>query len=314
MFSLFFIIRSLPTRSGPGVTIALPGCELGNRPRRAERRVADPGRRRRGGEGLREMAGDREGQPSREDAPRILVVEDDPTISDLLAYNLRRAGYHVHQERSGTGGLEAALAGEGDLVLLDLMLPGLDGISAAREIERRRPGLPIIMLTARGDRETMLKGFAAGAADYVTKPFDMDVLLARIQARLRGPKAGSAPLRRRRLQVGDAVIDPDDRTLSGPAGTVELKPREFGLLELLFAEPGRLFEREEIVERVWHHRYLPGSRSLDVHVRRVRSKLSEVGCATRIDTERTVGYRATAGGISGGTESPGDRESRGGAA
>lgn len=224
---------------------------------------------------------------------RILVVEDDPTISDLLAYNLRRADYDVRQERSGTAGLEAALDGEGDLLLLDLMLPGLDGISAAREIKRRRPDLPIIMLTAKDDRETVLRGFQAGADDFVAKPFDMDVLLARIGARLR--TRNPAHVERRKHQMGDAVIDPDGRTLSGPGGTVDLKPREYGLLELLFSEPGRLFEREEIVERVWHHRYLPGSRSLDVHVRRVRRKLSEVGCAVLIETERGVGYRTRVG-------------------
>jgi DNA-binding response OmpR family regulator len=232
------------------------------------------------------------GTAPRESRPCILLVEDDATISDLLAYNLRQAGYDVRQERTGTGGVKAALAGNGDLVLLDLMLPGLDGLSAAREIARRRPGLPVIMLTARNDRETMLQGFEAGAADYVTKPFDMDVLLARISARLKSRE--TAPVERRRLHVGDAVIDPDERSLSGPAGKVELKPREFGLLELLLEEPGRLFEREEIAERVWHHRYLPGSRTLDVHVRRVRRKLSDAGCHTRIETERGVGYRAVA--------------------
>ena len=220
----------------------------------------------------------------------ILVVEDDPTISDLLAYNLRRAGYTARQERSGTAGLEAALAGEGDLVLLDLMLPGLDGISAAREIRRRRPGLPVIMLTARGDRETVLRGFEAGADDFVTKPFDMDVLLARIQARLR--TGGAAPVERRPLQLGDATLDPDGRTLSGPTSTVELKPREYDLMELFLVEPGRLLTREDIVERVWHHRYLSGSRSLDVHIRRLRRKLTQSGCDVRLVTTRGVGYRA----------------------
>jgi DNA-binding response OmpR family regulator len=217
-------------------------------------------------------------------------VEDDPTISDLLAYNLRRAGYDARQERSGTAGLEAVLAGEGDLVLLDLMLPGLDGISAAREIRRRRPDLPLIMLTARTDKETVLRGFEAGADDFVTKPFDMDVLLARIQARLR---AGSGrPVERGRLHLGSTILDPDDRTLSGTVCTVELKPREYDLLELFLTEPGRLLTREDIVERVWHHRYLAGSRSLDVHVRRLRRKLAEVGSDLRIQTTRGVGYRA----------------------
>lgn len=217
------------------------------------------------------------------------MVEDDPTISDLLAYNLRRAGYEVRQERSGTAGLEATLAGEGDLVLLDLMLPGLDGISAAREIRRRRPDLPVIMLTARNDRETVLRGFEAGADDFVTKPFDMDELLARIQARLRA--GGGTTPERGPLHLGNATLDPDDRTLSGPKKTVGLKPREFDLMELFLAEPGRLLTREDIVERVWHHRYLAGSRSLDVHIRRIRHKLGQTGCDVLIVTTRGVGYR-----------------------
>ncbi len=217
-------------------------------------------------------------------------MEDDPTISDLLAYNLRRAGYDARQERSGTAGLEAALAGEGDLVLLDLMLPGLDGISAAREIKRRRPDLPLIMLTARTDKETVLRGFEAGADDFVTKPFDMDVLLARIQARLR--EGVGRPAERSRVHLGNAILDPDDRTLSGAVCTVELKPREYDLMELFATELGRLLTREDIVERVWHHRYLAGSRSLDVHVRRLRRKLAEVGSDLRILTTRGVGYRA----------------------
>jgi len=123
---------------------------------------------------------------------RILLVEDDATISDLVAYNLRRAGYEVLQEHNGRAGLETALANNVDLVLMDLMLPGLDGMAASREIVRRKPQLPIIMLTARSERETVLEGFDSGADDYITKPFDLDVLLARIQARLRRAPAGIA--------------------------------------------------------------------------------------------------------------------------
>lgn len=222
----------------------------------------------------------------------ILVIEDDPTISDLLAYNLRWAGYTVRQERSGTAGLEAALKDTVALVLLDLMLPGLDGVAAAREIRRRRPALPVIMLTARDDRETILRGFEAGADDFVTKPFDMDVLLARIQARLRtNREAAPSSAGRREVSGGDLRLDPDALRLAGPAGSTALKPKEYGLLELLLSHPGRLFPREELVERVWHQKYMPGSRSLDVHVRRVRRKLGEVGSGAAIETSRGIGYR-----------------------
>jgi len=256
--------------------------------------------------GLQEHRQGDKGTPGHQERPLLLVVEDDPTISDLLAYNLRRAGYEVRQERSGTAGLKAALSGGTALVLLDLMLPGLDGLSTAREIRRQLPGLPIIMLTARDDRETMLSGFQAGADDYVAKPFDMDILLARIGARLRaGPTSEATADLHRPLEVGDVTLDPDGRTLAGPLGDTTLKPKEYGLLALLLESPGRLHERQAIVEGVWHHRYLPGSRSLDVHVRRLRRKLAEIGSDVAIETERGVGYRATVGDRRGAGNRPG---------
>jgi two-component system alkaline phosphatase synthesis response regulator PhoP len=221
----------------------------------------------------------------------ILVVEDDATISDLLAYNLRRAGYAVRQESNGRAGLKAALDPAVDLVLMDLMLPGLDGFTAGRELKRGRPALPLIMLTALGQREEMLKGFESGADDYVTKPFDMDLLLARIQAQLRR----SSPPTRADVPAHAAVtkvrLDPDARELRGNSVSVALKPKEYDLLELLLSAPGHLFPRDEIVERVWRHRYLPGSRTLDVHIRRLRERLALVSDEVVIETVRGLGYR-----------------------
>lgn len=223
----------------------------------------------------------------------ILVVEDDATISDLLAYNLRRAGYDVRQAWNGRAGVEGALNEPVDLVLLDLMLPGLDGLAAGRQIRAAREDLPLIMLTARSERDTMLEGFRAGADDYVVKPFDMDVLLARIDARLRraAPTAPEETSRSTTRQVGDLRLDEDSRTVSSSRGSVALKPKEYGLLALLFSAPGHLFAREEIVERVWRQRYLPGSRSLDVHIRRLREKLAPLTREVRIETIRGAGYR-----------------------
>lgn len=229
-----------------------------------------------------------------ETGPTILVVEDDPTISDLLAYNLRRAGYVVRQEHTGRTGLEAALTEDVALVLMDLMLPGLDGVTAGREIKRHRPQLPLIMLTARSGRTDVLEGFAAGADDYVTKPFDMDVLLARIEARLRSPAPAAADPGQ--VRFANLVLDRNAHALSSPSGAVSLKRKEHALLELLLSAPGHLFPREEIVERVWHHRYLPGSRTLDVHVRRLREKLAHLGAQAEIETVRGVGYRLVATG------------------
>jgi DNA-binding response OmpR family regulator len=230
---------------------------------------------------------------------RILLVEDDATISDLVAYNLKRAGYGVLQEHNGRAGLEAALANDIDLVLLDLMLPGLDGLAVSREIVRRKPELPIIMLTARSERETMLEGFESGADDYITKPFDLDVLLARIQARLRRAPTGIAlpagPTETATIASGDLVLDRDTHAVRATLGEVGLNPKEYDLLELLLSRPGHLFPREEIVERVWHYRYSPASRTLDVHVRRLRAKLEEIGAEATLQTVRGVGYRLGTG-------------------
>ncbi|MGI5940442.1 MAG: response regulator transcription factor [Thermoleophilia bacterium] len=228
---------------------------------------------------------------------RILLVEDDATISDLLAYNLRRAGYEVLQENNGRAGLEAALTQNVDLVLMDLMLPGLDGMTISREIVRRRPSLPIIMLTARGEREAVLEGFAHGADDYITKPFDLDVLLARIEARLRRAPSGIAvvggPAEGGTLGTGDLVLDRDAHVVRAPGGEEALSPKEHDLLELLLSQPGHIFSREEIMEHVWHQRYTPASRTLDVHVRRLRTKLGKIGAGVELQTIRGVGYRLT---------------------
>jgi DNA-binding response OmpR family regulator len=227
----------------------------------------------------------------------ILLVEDDPTISDLVAYNLRRAGYEVLQERNGRAGLQTALAQSIDLVLMDLMLPGLDGMTASKEIIRRKPNLPIIMLTARSERETILEGFELGADDYITKPFDLDLLLARIQARLRRAPAGiTTPAgisEGGSIGTGDLVLDRDAHVIRTPRGETGLNPKEYDQLELLLSRPGHLFPREEIVERVWHQRYLVTSRSLDVHVRRLRAKLEQVKAEALLQTVRGVGYRLT---------------------
>jgi DNA-binding response OmpR family regulator len=228
---------------------------------------------------------------------RILLVEDDATISDLVAYNLRRAGYEVLQEHNGRAGLQAALSLSVDLVLMDLMLPGLDGMTATKEIVRRKPSLPVIMLTARSERETLLEGFELGADDYITKPFDLDVLLARIQARLRRAPTGIAvadgSTAGATVSTGDLVLDRDAHVIRTPRGETALNPKEYDLLELLVSRPGHLFPRGEIVERVWQHRYLPASRSLDVHVRRLRAKLEQVEAQISLQTVRGVGYRLT---------------------
>jgi DNA-binding response OmpR family regulator len=239
------------------------------------------------------QAADRRGAES--DPVRVLLVEDDATISDLLAYNLKRAGYSVLQEYNGRAGVEAALSQSVDIVLMDLMLPGLDGMSASREILRAKPGVPVIIVSALTEREKLLQGFAAGVDDYVTKPFDMEVLLARISASLRRAATGGKPLALERtgppLETCGLLLDADTRSVRTDSGEVPLTPKEHGLLHLLLAQPGHLYTRQEITEAVWHHRYIGSSRTLDVHMRRVRDKLREVDAEYTVVSVRGVGYR-----------------------
>ncbi len=226
----------------------------------------------------------------------ILLVEDDLTISDLLAYYLRRVGYEVRQEYDGRKALKAALTAPYDLVLMDLMLPGLDGMTVTREILRRRPGTPLIILSALGERERLLEGFALGVDDYVTKPFDVDVLLARISASLRRAQVASGG--KARDLSGDVErdayrlrLDPDARLVQTDRSEASLTPKEYGLMELLLSQPGHLFSKEELTESVWHQRYIPTSRTLDIHVRRLREKLRRVDGRVEIQGVRGVGYR-----------------------
>lgn len=227
------------------------------------------------------------------DPKRLLVIEDDHTISELLAYNLRHAGYEVVQEHDGHSGLKAALSYDIDLAVIDVMLPELDGLAVSREISRRKPDVPIILLTALTERETMLQGFECGADDFIVKPFDLDELLARIAARLRRT-SGALGQTDIPVALGGLVLDSDTHLLRTAAGEVFLKPKEYDLLELFLSSPGHLFPREEISHRVWRQKYGSESRTLDVHVRHLRAKLEAVSAPVSIMNVRGVGYRIAA--------------------
>lgn len=224
------------------------------------------------------------------DKKRLLLIEDDQTIAELLAYNLRQAGYEVLQESDGRAGLGTALACEIDLALIDLMLPELDGMEVSKEVARKKPGVPIIMLTATTERASMLQGFESGADDYVTKPFDLDELLARIAARLRRSAVSSADATSPASLIG-LTLEADTHLLRSATGSVFLKPKEYELLGFLLSEPGHLFRREEIAQRVWHQRYLASSRTIDVHIRHLRAKLESISAEVGIFNVRGVGYR-----------------------
>lgn len=224
--------------------------------------------------------------------PKVLLVEDDQTMSEMVAYNLRRQGLEVDVTADGLDGLRRARAAGVSLVVLDLMLPSLDGVQIAEELRLSRPDVPILMLTARAEEATKLRGFAAGVDDYLTKPFSMDELVARVKALLRrsraGARASDAP---DELAFGDLRIATRDRRCWIGDEELELRPKEFALLTALAGEPGRLFTRVELAERVWGYTYLGDTRTIDTHVKNLRRKVEDPSAYTYLDTVRGAGYR-----------------------
>ena len=213
----------------------------------------------------------------------ILLVEDDATIREMTQLSLERDGFVVDTAADGPAGLEAFRAGSPDLVLLDVMLPGLDGVSVCRAI-RESSVVPVVMLTARTDAVDVVLGLEAGADDYVTKPFEPSVLAARLRAVLRrGPRA--AP--QQPLRFGDLEIDPLGMVVTRDGQELSLTPTEYRLLLMLAENAGVVLGRERLLEEVWGYVWAGDTRLVDMHVRRLRGKVgSEV-----IETVRGAGYK-----------------------
>ena len=226
---------------------------------------------------------------------RVLVVEDEENLLAALKYNLEREGYAVTTAVDGPQGLDSARAVNHDLVILDIMLPGLDGLELCRAI-RRESSVPIIMLTAKAEEVDRIVGLELGADDYVTKPFSMRELMARAKAMLRRSRMGQdgpdGPASPETIRAGDLVVDLTAHTAVLGDRTLELKPREFELLALLISNRGRAFTRDQLLQRLWGQDYVGDSRTVDVHVRWLREKIeTEPGKPKRIITIRGVGYR-----------------------
>ncbi len=226
----------------------------------------------------------------------LLLVEDDASISSAVAYSLERDGYRVITAHDGVSGLELARKERPDLVLLDVMLPGLSGLDVCR-ILRQEQSVPIVMLTARDQEPDKIQGFELGADDYITKPFSMRELRARIGSALRrdrlsrdvgaGERAASDV-----LSAGGLTLDRGAHVVTQRGDLVQLRPREFELLDYLMVHSGQALSRERILEAVWGFTYFGGTRTVDVHIRWLREKLeADPSQPQLIQTVRNVGYK-----------------------
>ena len=222
-------------------------------------------------------------------ATLILIVEDETTLRETLAYNLTHEGYQVEKSGDGAEALEMARADKFDLIVLDILLPNLDGLSFCRML-RREQSTPIIMLTARGGEVDRIMGLESGADDYIVKPFSLGEFLARVRAVLR--RAPSEALRSDRLESDDLVLDLVARRASVGGREIKLSHREFDLLATLVRNKGAVLSRDLLMEQVWGYDHIADDRTVDVHVRWLREKIeADPSNPHRIVTVRGVGYR-----------------------
>ena len=219
---------------------------------------------------------------------KILLVDDEPDILEIIKYNLKNEGYKVYTASSGIEGVSIAKEVKPDLILLDVMMPEMDGIEACDRI-RKIPSLEntiIAFLTARGEDYSQVAGFDAGADDYITKPVKPKVLTSRLKALLRRRPTADQNFPER-MNLGDLIIDPERYHIELAGKVLDLPRKEFELLSLLASKPGRVFLREEIMDRIWGTSVIVGGRTIDVHIRKLREKIGD----NRIKTVKGVGYK-----------------------
>ena len=219
--------------------------------------------------------------------PTILLVDDDPDIREFVTFNLAKEGYNVVTAKDGAEGVEAVKKHRPDLVLLDVMMPGMDGIEACEAI-RTNPDIAstlIAFLSARGEDYSQVAGFDAGADDYITKPIRPKVLVSRVKALLRRNVKDSEPVGN--IERGDLLINLEKYQVFRDGNVVEMPRKEFELLHLLASKPGKVFSRDSIMDRVWGSEVVVGGRTIDVHIRKIREKIGD----ERIKTIKGVGYK-----------------------
>lgn len=219
---------------------------------------------------------------------QLLLVEDDRDLRRFLAKAFREEGYTVAEAESGDRALDLGLDGSHHCIILDVMLPGRDGFSIVEEFRRRAILTPVLMLTAKDELESRVRGLESGADDYLTKPFDLPELIARVNALIR-----RAELRHKdaTVRVGALVLDPLTRRVMSDRRVLDLSPREFSLLEFLMRNAGRTVSRSRIAEAVWNYKFDPETNVVDVYVNYLRKKLDFVGNSPPIRTVRGTGYR-----------------------
>ena len=218
---------------------------------------------------------------------RVLVCEDDGVIADFVAGGLREAGYMVDVAATGTDGLRMAVENGYDAAVVDVMLPGLDGLSLIEQMRAKRVGTPVLILSARRSVDDRVKGLQSGGDDYLTKPFAFAELLARVQALLRRGGGAAEPTR---LVAGDLTMDLLTRRVERAGQALDLRPREFALLEYLMRHPGRVLSKTMILSHVWGYSFDPGTNVVDVLVSRLRDKVDKGFDTRRIHTVRGAGY------------------------
>ena len=222
-------------------------------------------------------------------APKILVVEDEPAQREVLAYNLEAEGFSI--EKAGTGDEALTLVSEDapDLIVLDWMLPGVSGIEICRRLKARSEthNIPIIMLSARSEDVDRVRGLETGADDYMVKPYSVSELIARIRTQLRRTRPVSVGAR---LEFDDIMLDGDTHRVTRAGSQIRLGPIEFRLLSTLMEKPGRVWTREQLLDRVWGRDVYVDTRTVDVHVGRLRKALAQTGGADPLRTVRGAGY------------------------
>ncbi|WP_034379249.1 MULTISPECIES: response regulator transcription factor [unclassified Dehalobacter] len=218
---------------------------------------------------------------------KIMIVDDDPNIRELVLALLQNNGFEACAAADGRDALQKMLKDKPDLAIIDIMMPNMDGFELCRHLRRYYENMPVLMLTAKGELASKVKGFGLGADDYLTKPFEGDELIVRVQALLRRYKIDASQV----IQIGNVLIDKNSYSITLNGGHEDIPMKEFELLFKLASFPGKTFSRNQLIEDIWGVDFEGNERTLDVHVNRLRDRFPEIPSGFKITTVRGLGYR-----------------------